>query len=96
MAQARGRCTHQQGSCVCTQAEYMQSVGITTFAHAYQRVPHFGANAVHYVPRDLMHVELEGIHALDPGPWTLDPWTPGPWTPGPLDPLAPGPNMQAT
>ena len=71
--QAKARCTHQQGSCVCTQAEYMQSVGITSFAHAYGRVPHFGANAVHYVPRDLMHVELEGMYALDPGPWT--PWT---------------------
>jgi hypothetical protein len=58
---ARKACSHQAGSCVCTQGEYMQTVGVTTFNHAYRRVPYAGARAVHYMPRDLMHVELEGM-----------------------------------
>jgi len=36
----------------------MKSVGISTFDHAYAGIPHF--SAVLSVPRDLMHVELEG------------------------------------
>ena len=65
IAKKRGRtkasfkaCSHRSGSCVCTQREYMTAVGVTTFQHAYRRIPLF--RAIEYVPRDLMHVELEG------------------------------------
>lgn len=50
-------CPHGNG-CQCSQQEYLKSLGINTFEHAYGRVPHF--QPVHCVPRDLMHVELEG------------------------------------
>jgi len=43
---------------------YQASIGVTTFRHAYTRVPLF--QVVEYVPRDCMHVELEGnlkVHA---------------------------------
>lgn len=36
----------------------MRSIGINTFEHAYVNIPYF--EPVLHVPRDLMHVELEG------------------------------------
>lgn len=41
-----------------TRSQYMQSIGIRTFDHGFCNIPHF--SAVRMVPRDLMHVELEG------------------------------------
>lgn len=38
--------------------EHMRSIGVRTFEHAFNRIPHF--SVVRMVPRDLMHVELEG------------------------------------
>lgn len=40
-----------------TKEQYMSSIGINTFEHAYDGI--FWPSVVH-VPRDLMHVELEG------------------------------------
>ena len=37
---------------------FMSSLGITSFAHAFTRIPFF--EAMQGVPRDLMHMELEG------------------------------------
>ena len=40
-----------------TQGEYMKSIGVRTFQHAFTRIPHYRAIET---PKDLMHVELEG------------------------------------
>lgn len=40
-----------------TRKEYLTSIGVTTFNHAYEGI--YWPCVVH-VPRDLMHVELEG------------------------------------
>ena len=45
---------------------YMKSIGINSFRHAYTRIPHF--QVIQYVPRDLMHVELEGNLKVPPPP----------------------------
>ena len=50
-------CTHNT-SCTCTRAEYMASIGVNTFEHAYTRIPHF--RAMSSFPRDVMHVECTG------------------------------------
>ena len=47
-----------------TQAEFMSSIGVTTWKHAFTRIPYF--DVIRNVPRDLMHIELEGnlkVHA---------------------------------
>ena len=54
----RKACSHSSATCVCSQAEYNQAVGVCTFQHSYRKVPYF--LAVEYVPRDPMHVEMEG------------------------------------
>lgn len=38
--------------------EHMSDWGIKTYLHAFTRIPYF--RALQYIPRDLMHVELEG------------------------------------
>jgi hypothetical protein len=50
-------CTHGS-SCTCTRAQYMASVGVNTFEHAYSRIPHFRAMST--IGRDLMHCECTG------------------------------------
>lgn len=50
-------CDHGE-ACKCSKQEYVKSLGINTFQQAYANVPHF--QPVLCVPRDLMHVELEG------------------------------------
>jgi len=58
-AQAWRSCTHASVHvCQCTQKQYMDSLGISTFNHGLEGLPHF--SPVLNVPRDLMHVELEG------------------------------------
>lgn len=37
---------------------YQDSIGVNSYQHAYTRIPYF--DVISYVPRDLMHVELEG------------------------------------
>ena len=47
-----------------TQTQFMTSVGVTTWQHAFTRIPYF--DIITMLPRDLMHVELEGnlkVHA---------------------------------
>lgn len=44
--------------CRCSKKEYMDSIGVVTFAHAFSGIPH--VHAITIAPRDLMHVELEG------------------------------------
>ena len=39
-------------------AAFRQSVGVNTYAHSFTRIPYF--QLISYVPRDLMHIELEG------------------------------------
>jgi hypothetical protein len=50
-------CTHGD-SCCCTRKEYMTSVGINTFDHAFSRIPLF--REMCSLPRDLMHCEPGG------------------------------------
>ena len=38
--------------------KFKQSIGVNTYQHAYTRIPYF--DIIRHVPRDLMHVELEG------------------------------------
>jgi hypothetical protein len=56
--QMREACSHSGATCVCTKEEYNQAVGVCTFQHSYRNIPHF--LAVEYLPRDPMHVEMEG------------------------------------
>ena len=39
-------------------AQFEESIGVRTWQHAYTRIPYF--DVMMHVPKDLMHVELEG------------------------------------
>jgi len=55
-APAPASCIHGK-TCTCTRLQYMTAYGINTFKHAFEGIPHF---SILNVPRDPMHVELEG------------------------------------
>lgn len=64
LAHGKQRCTNKRRqdnnatTRTRTHESFMQSIGIRTFEHAFANIPYF--SVVSMVPRDLMHVELEG------------------------------------
>ena len=54
----RNQRRHAKTMSSAARSQFQDSIGVNTYRHAYTRIPYF--DVISNVPRDLMHVELEG------------------------------------